>query len=130
MTSSFRRGGVECGGIMLNERMWRINHQRCSIIKASPKKFAIFTGKHLCLPVNIANFLRTPILRNICKRPLLSVRWPDNLSENSHKSLFKGPGMRIHILKIFWKFKYFGNILSIYTKNKFPIFLKYKNLFF
>ena len=52
------------------------------------KNFAIFTGKHLCwsfsliiffkmrlqhrcVPVNIAEFLRAPILKNICERLLL-----------------------------------------------------------
>ena len=45
--------------------------------KAVPKYFAIFTGTHLrwslfstkkrCFPVNIAKFLRAPILKNICE---------------------------------------------------------------
>ena len=42
------------------------------------KNFAIFTGKQLCwnlLPVNIAKFLRTSILKNICERlPLFMPR--------------------------------------------------------
>ena len=29
--------------------------------------------QHRCLPVNIANFLRTPILKKICERLRLSV---------------------------------------------------------
>ena len=43
--------------------------------------FTIFTGKHVwlehtCFPVNIAKFWRAPILKNICKRLLLSPkRW-------------------------------------------------------
>ena len=66
--------------------------------KSVLKNFAIFTGKHLrwsfffnkvtcpqacnfikkrlphsCCPLNIAKFLRTPILRNICGRLLLKV---------------------------------------------------------
>ena len=58
---------------------------------AVPKKFAIFTGKHLflscrptcsftknrlqhrCFPVNTATFLRTSILENIYERLLLSI---------------------------------------------------------
>ena len=59
------------------------SHPRCSIIKkADLKNFAIFTAIQLrrnlfliklqCFPVNIAKFLRTPILKNICERfPLL-----------------------------------------------------------
>ena len=58
------------------------SHQRCSIKKAVPKNFAIFTGKHLGWSLllielqakrlqhsskNIAKFLRTPILKNICE---------------------------------------------------------------
>ena len=53
--------------------------------KAAFKNFAILTGKntfrpatfikerlqHRYFPVNIAKFLRTPILKNICKRLLL-----------------------------------------------------------
>ena len=56
------------------------------------KNFAIFTRKHLCwslfliklqakrdsskrrLPVNIAKYLRTPLLKNICERLLLMKR--------------------------------------------------------
>ena len=50
------------------------------------KNFAIFIAKHLCwslflirlfqqkcFPANIANFLRTPILKNICERLRLNV---------------------------------------------------------
>ena len=59
-------------------------HQRCSIKKAVLNNFAIFTGEYLslqacnenriqhrCFPVNIAKFLRTPIVKNIFKRLLL-----------------------------------------------------------
>ena len=49
------------------------------------KNFAVFTGKHLCWslflikmqsfrPVNIAKFLRTRIMKNICVRPLLQLQ--------------------------------------------------------
>ena len=52
----------------------RSSHRRCFIKKAVLKNFAIFTGKllfkkrleHWCFPLNIAKFLRTPILKNIC----------------------------------------------------------------
>ena len=59
----------------------RSSHRRCPVKKAAPKRFAIFTGKHLCLfslqaymcvPLNIAKILKTPILKNICDRLLLS----------------------------------------------------------
>ena len=33
--------------------------------------------QHRCFPVKFAKFLRTPILKNICKRPLLIERTPD-----------------------------------------------------
>ena len=55
------------------------SHQRCSIKKLF-LKISNFTRKHLCwslcrpeetpnrhLPVNIAKYLRTPLLKNICK---------------------------------------------------------------
>ena len=76
----------------------RSSRQRCSFRKTVLKHFAIFTGKHLlfeslfkkvadlkpcnfikkklqhrCFSVNIAEFLRTPILKNICERLLLSI---------------------------------------------------------
>ena len=58
---------------------------RCSIKRGALKNFAIFTGKHLWknlflilkktptqkFPVNIAKFLGTPILKNICKEHLV-----------------------------------------------------------
>ena len=58
----------------------------CFIKEVILKSFAIFTRKHLCwslflikglrrrcFPVNIAKFLRTPILKNICERQLLKI---------------------------------------------------------
>ena len=60
---------------------------RVVLKKVALKNFTIFTGKHLrwglflvklfqhrcCFPVNIAKFLRTLILKNICERLLLNV---------------------------------------------------------
>ena len=67
----------------VNQKIWRSSHRRCSIKKAAPNNFAIFTEKHLkaCnfikkrlqhkrFPVNNARFLRTPILKNIWERLL------------------------------------------------------------
>ena len=75
----------------------RRSHQRCSIEKAVLKDFAIFTAKkpvlgslfnrvggfktnflkkrlqHRCFHVNIAKFLRTPILKNIYEQLLLEI---------------------------------------------------------
>ena len=72
------------------------SHRGCSIKKAVLKNVAMFTGKHLCwnlflinnnnrsetllktrlqhrsFPVNFAKFLRSPILKNIYERLLLS----------------------------------------------------------
>ena len=72
----------------------RRSHRRCSVKNGVLRNFAIFTGKHLCwrlfliklqkrkvikkklqhrcFPVNIAKFLTTPILKNICERLLLA----------------------------------------------------------
>ena len=38
----------------------RSSHRRCSVKKACK-------CKHRCSPVNVAKFLRTPILKNICE---------------------------------------------------------------
>ena len=66
--------------IYVKQNICRSRHRRCSIKKLLLKIFAIFTGKHLkpCnfvkkrlqhkyFPVNIAKFLRAPILKNICE---------------------------------------------------------------
>ena len=66
--------------------MSRNNHWRCSIKKAVLKYLAIFIRNHLCwslfliklfqhncFPVNIAEVLRRPILKNICERLLLNI---------------------------------------------------------
>ena len=73
--------------------IFRNSQRRCSLNKAVFKDFAIFTGKqlcwshflrqackfienglqHNCLPVNIAKFLRTLTLKNICKRLPLNI---------------------------------------------------------
>ena len=65
---------------------YKSSNRRYSIKKTVLKNFAIFTGRHLCwslfliklmdfrhrcFPVNIAKFLRTPILKNICEWLLL-----------------------------------------------------------
>ena len=70
---------------LLNLPNSRSSHLRCFIIQAVLKNFAIFAGKLLCwspffnqiagfrqcFPVTIAKFLRTAILKNICKQLLL-----------------------------------------------------------
>ena len=59
-------------------RFIKKSHPKCSIRKAVFKKFAIFTGKHLCwfqhrcFPVNIEKFLRKAISQNNSGRLLLS----------------------------------------------------------
>ena len=85
--------------LQINEQLFRSSHWRCSIKKAALKKFTIFTRKYLCWslfliklqafrenvsglikkrvqhrcsPVNIAKFLRIPILKTTCERLLLS----------------------------------------------------------
>ena len=67
----------------------RSNHQKSSINIAVLQYFALFAGEHLCwslfliklqtlrllhrcFSVNIAKFSRTPILKNICERLLLT----------------------------------------------------------
>ena len=47
------------------------SHRKCSMNKAVLKNFVKFMKKHRCFPVNIAKFLRTPILNNICEGLLL-----------------------------------------------------------
>ena len=62
--------------------IFRSTQKRCSIKKLFLKNSQLFTGKHLCwslffqhrrFPVNITKFLRTPILKNICKWLLLNI---------------------------------------------------------
>ena len=52
----------------------RSSHRRCSVKKVFLKKFSniIKNGlQHKCFSVKFAKFLWKPILKNICKRPLL-----------------------------------------------------------
>ena len=79
----------------MNFAKFRSSRWRCSVKKAVLKNVAIFTAidlcwslfliksqawdfiekrlQHRCFPVNIAKFLRTPILKNICERLLLEI---------------------------------------------------------
>ena len=83
---------------MTNSSYTKERHRKCSIKKPVLKNFAVFTGKHLCwslflinvaglrlvtylkrlqhrcFPVNIAKFLRTPILKKICQPWLLYMK--------------------------------------------------------
>ena len=127
-SSEMRNYTAKCGRIMQNAWVLRRSHQRCSIKKAGFKNCAIFTGKHLhwssfliklqnftpttllktklqhrCLPVNIANFLRTAILKKICKSLLLSVSRSGYLSENTPKRLLKSNFAQIFIYTICFK---------------------------
>ena len=82
------KGMTTCCSNFLTESIIRSSHRRCSVKKAVLKKFADFTGKHLCwnlflinfqtnfikkrlqyrcFPVKFAKFLRTPISKNICE---------------------------------------------------------------
>ena len=72
--------------------------------KKAIQNFTLFTGKHVCwrlqhtcFPVNIAKFLRTPILKNICERLLLLPKpwlyrflalYSFKLIKHSHFSIF------------------------------------------
>ena len=53
---------------------YRGSHRTCSAKKAVLNNFTLLTGKRVCCPVNIAKFLRAPILKNICERLLYCVK--------------------------------------------------------
>ena len=136
--------------------MSRSSHQRCSMKNAVLKNFAILTGKHLCwsffitkfiknrlqhmcFPVNIAKFLRTPILRNICKLLLLNVwRWfycTDYLVRTNHwlRSYVDSKALNLQP----WKCNYHSIIRKrkrLKSWNTFSflrtIFEEHKNMFF
>ena len=97
MTPSFHYCDYRRPKRLVTVRDFRSSHWRLSIKKAVLKNFAIFTGTQLCwshffkkvaglqacnfmnkefqhwrFPVNIAKFLRTPILKNIGEFPC----WP------------------------------------------------------
>ena len=68
-------------GVWHDKNTHRSSHQRCSVKKGVLKNLANFTEKdlcwslkkrlqHRCFPMNIAKFLRTSILKNICERVL------------------------------------------------------------
>ena len=88
-----------------SHRRCRSSHQRYSVRKGVLKNFANFTGKQLCwslflwccrppackffikrlqhkyFPVKFAKLLRTPILKNICKRLLPEVFYKKTVFE-------------------------------------------------
>ena len=47
----------------------RSSHHRCSVKEDLQRQ-------RRCFPVNVAKFLRTPILKNICERLLLKISTP------------------------------------------------------
>ena len=49
------------------------SHQKCFVKKGVLKNFANFTGNQFNFPVEFAKFLRTPILKNICKLVFLKL---------------------------------------------------------
>ena len=51
--------------IKVSDKTPERRHQACNLIK---KRL-----QHKCVPVNIAKFIRTPIVKNICKRLLVCV---------------------------------------------------------
>ena len=81
----------------LKDFVFRSSHQKFSVKTDVLKNFANFTGKHMCqslfivslkacnfikkklqhkcFPIIIANLLRAPILKNICKQLLLCILW-------------------------------------------------------
>ena len=73
----------------------RSNHQRCSVKKAVLKYFAIFTGKHLCWSLFLIKFQASPVLKNVCDRPLLSLAggrvhlYQENIFPNQFISLLR-----------------------------------------
>ena len=90
-------------------KQYRSSHWRCSMINSIFKNSVIFTGshlfwslfliklkafrsakkrhQHLCFPVNILKFLKTPILKNICEK-LLLMQLVSKLCYDSGKSRF------------------------------------------
>ena len=92
----------------MSAEVLRSSDRNYSAKKAVLKHFEIFIGKHLCcnfiknrlqnrcFSVNIAKFLRTPTLKNICQRLLLSPEYNSahqSSSELDHKSVFMGQGI-------------------------------------
>ena len=83
-----------------SHRRCRSSHRSCSVKKGLLRNFANFTGKHnqvadlqsasflqkrfqhKCFPVKFAKLLRTPILKNICKRLLLEVFYKKAVLKN------------------------------------------------
>ena len=76
---------------------YRGSHRTCSAKKAVFNNFTLLTGKRVCCPVNIAKFLRAPILKNICERLLLLPKpclycflalYSFKITKHSHFSIF------------------------------------------
>ena len=101
---------------------WRSIHCRCSVRKGVLRNFTKFTRKYLCqilffnkaaglrpatllkkrlwhrcFPVNVVEFLRTPLLQNTSGRLLLSVK--SNYFLKSYRPLLKNPIHFSEVLK-------------------------------
>ena len=120
--------------------IFRSSHQTCSMKNAVLKNFAIFTGKHLswnifliilralawnlikkrlqhrCFPGNIAKFLRTHILNNICERVFLNF-----FKVNCFFRIFAGSYWKPYFLvgSIFCKSQ-FSTVFPNFSPHKFP----------
>ena len=72
--------------------------------------------KHRCFPVNIVKFLRTLILKNICKRLILMLKI-SNISLESWKQIYWKPKewFKVSISQIISSNKW--NTVTLYTKN-------------
>ena len=101
--------------------MPRNSHWKFSIKTSVLENFAVVTRKHLCcslylikffqhrcFPVNVAKFLRTPILKNICERLLLNVVFSSNGKQHM---LVKLDEMGLDIIMFYIYSYYFGIII-------------------
>ena len=89
----------------------RLVHSRCQYFELRERKtrsrlaaFLKRDSKHRWFPVNVAKFLRTHILKNICKRLLLHVAW---------YSIFK----RNHFMPMVGFISVFSCILRVFLQN-------------
>ena len=68
--------------------------------------------QHRCFPVNVANFLRTPILKNICKRLLLKTQAIFHKEWYSYVFVFS--------VNVIWVFQFIIIFSKSISKKHFP----------
>ena len=125
--------------------IFRSSHKRCSVKKGVLKKFTNFMEKHLCWSLfllklqattllerncntcvflwNLRNFLKTPILKNICERLVLYFHYNSHHHYHYDHHFHYHCKMRLYHLRILLTIPLDYNIMPCLFQLNFVFFL-------